>query len=186
MSGEQPKAENSPVAERHTVHAASAVITHLFNFQPMRKFKPEYLLDKIVTAGAEMRDAQNDYFRLKTAPVLHYCKKKEVAFDRLLLLAKAEKASEELGGYPVDVAAEVMDEYSECLADQLINDSNTRPGAVMYSQEELECKGCMGPCGVCQPGQNETSTRHGVDARMTRLFDWKGEDDSNTRPGVVL
>lgn len=97
----------------------------------MGKFRPEYLLDKIITAGTEMRDAQNDYFRLRTAPVLHYCKKKEVAFDRLILLAKADRERDALGGYPVDVAAEVLEAGEGLPVAQGQDDSNTRAGVVL-------------------------------------------------------
>lgn len=131
MSGEQPKAENSPVAERHTVHAARAVIIHLFNFIIMGKFRPEYLLQKLATAGREMRDAQADYFRTKSAIMLTYAKRKEVAFDRLVLVCLADLAHDENGGYPVDVAAEVLGEGEGVPIAQGQDDSNTRAGVVL-------------------------------------------------------
>lgn len=97
----------------------------------MGKFRPEYLLQKLAIAGREMRDAQTDYFRSKSAIMLTYAKRKEAAFDRLVLVALAESESEVLGGYPVDVAAEVLDTEGLDTEAQGQDDSNTRAGVVL-------------------------------------------------------
>lgn len=119
------------MAERHTVHAASAVIIRLFNSIIMGKFRPEYLLRKLTIAGREMRDAQADYFRTKSAIMLTYAKRKEVVFDRLVLVCLADLAHDENGGYPVDVAAEVLEGGEGVSIAQGQDDSNTRAGGVL-------------------------------------------------------